>query len=136
MYTCIIYLVLYRNSLISAPPLTFDNVLDVVKNVQSWHTLGQHMYSRSLLNLDKRQLVSDEACLKAMIEGFLSGKGYYQQPSWRAVIWSLYRADETQLAGHIRSFAEPMQGKIVVLMMMVWHITQGLMPLHGSTNFL
>ena len=59
----------------------------------------------------QREHVSDEACLKAVIEDFLTqGKGYYAQPSWRALIWSLYQANEIQLAEHIRSFAEPAQG--------------------------
>ena len=96
-----------------APPLTLDNVLNVVKNVRSWRTLGQFIYSLVSSSLDdiQRQHVSDEACLKAMVEGFLSGKGRrYKQPSWRAVIWSLYKANEIQLAEKIRSFAEPVQG--------------------------
>ena len=96
-----------------APPLTFANVLDIVKNVRSWRTLGQYIcsYSPSGLDAIQRQHVSDEACLKAVIELFLSGKGYYKQTSWRAVIWSLYLANETQLADNIRSFAEPVQGR-------------------------
>ena len=66
----------------------------------------------------QRQRVSDEACLKAVVENFLSGKGlygqpsWYRQPSWRAVIWCLYKANEIQLAEHIRSFAEPVQGTV------------------------
>ena len=90
-----------------------ENVLDVVKNVKSWRTLGQQIYDvwdSSKLNDIQHQHVSDEACLKAVVEDFLSGKGLYKQPSWRAVIWSLYVANEIQLAEHIRSFAEPVQG--------------------------
>ena len=83
-----------------------------MKNVRSWRTLGQYMiYSPSKLDDIQRRHDSDEACLKAVIELFLSGEGlYYQQPSWRAVIWSLYRENEIQLADNIRSFAEPVQG--------------------------
>ena len=100
-------------SLSPALPLTLDNVWNVVKNVRSWRTLGRHVYSSFLFDLDEihRQHVSDEACIKAVIEGFLSGKGRcYHQPSWRALIWSLYESNEIQLAEHIRSFAEPVQG--------------------------
>ena len=63
-------------------------------------------------NLDdiQRQYVSDEACLKAVVEDFLSGEGLYEQPSWRAMIWSLYKANEIQLVENVRSFAEPVQG--------------------------
>ena len=99
-------------SLSSAPPLTLDNVWNVVKNVRSWRTLGEHVYSPFSFYLDdiQRQHVSDEACLKAVIEKFLSGQGRYSPPSWRALIWSLYVMNELQLAEHIRSFAEPVQG--------------------------
>ena len=116
---CIVPLI----ALSPAPPLTLDNILNVVKNVRSWRTLGQLLCSYLSSELDdiQRQHVSDEACLKAVIEGFLSGKGdHYKQPSWRAIIWSLYRANEIQLAEHIRSFAEPVQGNESYK----WHITQ------------
>ena len=102
-----------------APPLTLDSVLNVVKNVQSWRTLGQYIYSMRSSELDAIQCqhVSGEACLKAVIEDFLSGKGrLYKQPSWRAVIWSLYRANEIQLVEHIRSYAEPVQGSYEEIM--------------------
>ena len=106
-------MIMMRFSVLSSPalPLTLDNILEVVKNVQSWHTLGQHivLYPSKLDDI-QRQHVSDEACLKAVIEGFLSSKGHYKQPSWRKVIWSLYKANEIQLAEHIRSFAEPVKG--------------------------
>ena len=105
-------LIVLLSSLSPAPPLTLENVLEAVKNVQSWRTLGVRIYSPLSSKLDAihHQHVSDEACLKAVIEGFLSGKGRYK-PSWRRVIWSLYRVNEIQLAEHIRSFAEPVKGK-------------------------
>ena len=100
----------------AAPPLTLENVLDVVKSVKSWRTLSQHIYpfSEQSFKLDdiQRQHVSDEACLKAVVEDFLSGKGWYGQPSWRRLTWCLYRANESQLAERIRSFAEPVQGTV------------------------
>ena len=99
-------------SLSLAPPLTLDNVWNVVKNVRSWRTLGQHIYSplSYLLDAIQGQHVSDEACLKAVIVKFLSGKGLYRPPSWKTLIWCLYESNEIQLAEHIRSFAEPVQG--------------------------
>ena len=101
------------SSLSPAPPLTLENILEAVKNVRSWRRLGVHICYSSVLSLDgiQGQQVSDEACLKAVIEDFLSGKGRYQHPSWRVVIWYLYKANEIQLAEHIRSFAEPVKGK-------------------------
>ena len=98
-------------SLSPALPLTLDNVWNVVKNVRSWRTLGQHVYwFSSGLGAIQRQHVSDEACLKTVIEDFLGGKSRYHQPSWRGLIWSLYQSNENQLAEHIRSCAEPVQG--------------------------
>ena len=103
-------MIMMRFSVLSSPvpPLTLNNILEAVKNVRSWRTLGQHiMLYPSKLDDIQHQHVSDEACLKAVIEGFLSIK---EQPSWRKVIWSLYKANEIQLAEHIRSFAEPVKG--------------------------
>ena len=101
-------------SLLSSPalPLMLENVFNVVKNVKSWRTLGQHIIYSFELDGIQRQYVSDEARLKAVVEDFLSGKGLYRQPSWRTVIWSLYKANEIQLAEGIRSFAEPVQGTV------------------------
>ena len=49
---------------------------------------------------------------KDVVERFLKGQDhFYQQPSWRAVIFSLDRAGETHLADRIRHYAEPMQGR-------------------------
>ena len=54
---------------------------------------------------------SDEECLKYVIEKFLRGKiGYYDIPTWRAVIWALYNANEIEIASNIKSYAEPLQG--------------------------
>ena len=71
-----------------------------------------HPIGYSLHNLDDLQLQwgTDEECLQAVIEIFLQGRGRYEQPSWRAVLWSLYNADELQLAASIKSYAEPLQG--------------------------
>ena len=54
---------------------------------------------------------SDEDCLGAVVERFMQGRScHYPQPSWRAVIWSLYCAKELQLADQIRNYAEPSKG--------------------------
>ena len=106
-------MIMMRFSVLSspAPPLTLDNIIEVVKNVRNWRTLGQHILYCPGVGAIQRQHVSDEACLKAVIEDFLSGEGTcIYKPSWRRVIWSLYKANEIQLAEHIRSFAEPVKG--------------------------
>ena len=104
----------------------------VVREVKSWRKLAkelvyaydqgndQHSYVKYLQNstdLDalQRQHGSDKECLKFVIEKFLQGKGgRYKQSSWRAVIWSLYKANEIQLASHIKSYGEPLQGVCAV----------------------
>ena len=94
-----------------APPLTFDNVFEVVKTVRSWRELGEwllgYMYS-----VIQSQHVSDESFLKAMVEKFLWGEGEYQ-PSWRRLIHSLHKARESDLAEKIKTNAEPQQGEWV-----------------------
>ena len=64
------------------------------------------------LDAIQRQHVSDEACLKALLEAFLLGKGPYQ-PSWRRVIHALHEAGESHLAEKIKASAEPVQGECV-----------------------
>ena len=49
---------------------------------------------------------------KYIVERFLEGRGrLFQQPSWRAVIFSLDGVGETHLADRIRHHAEPIQGR-------------------------
>ena len=64
------------------------------------------------LDAIQRQHVSDEACLKAVVEVFLLGKGRYQ-PSWRRLIHSLHKAGESHLAEKIKTNAEPHRGEWV-----------------------
>ena len=71
--------------------------------------------------LDKEKLdaiqrlhVSDEACLKAVLESFLLEEGK-RQPSWRRVIHALYVLDESLLAEMIKTNAEPLQGEWVCI---------------------
>ena len=84
----------------------------VVKNVRNWRSLGEGMgYSSTMLDSIQRQYDSDESRLKAVVEHFFKSGG--NQPSWRAVICILYRANELQLAEQIRSYAEPVQGTVI-----------------------
>ena len=82
-----------------------------MEGVENWKDLGKWGFGVDIDSI-KRQHDSDEACLKAVIEKFLLGKGFYQ-PSWRAVIYSLDDLDKVQLADKIRSFSEPVQGELV-----------------------
>ena len=86
-----------------------------VKNVRSWRSLGEEMeYALYELNDIQQQYDSDEDRLKAVVERFLKGGSLlFNQPSWRAVILCLYRANEIQLAEQIRSYAEPVQGTVI-----------------------
>ena len=66
---------------------------------------------------------SDEDCLKDVVERFLRGESIlYKKPSWRAVIWCLYEAKEIQLAEQIRSYAEAVQGTVIMVLTMYVHI--------------
>ena len=109
-----------------APPLTLENVMSVVKGVKRWRTLAKQLvwaYDKDdervrgvhgAVDLDalQRQHGSDQNCIIAVLERFLEGgAGWYQQPTWRAIIFSLYKANETQLADQFRSYAEPVKGE-------------------------
>ena len=87
----------------------------VVKNVQSWRSLSEWIgyHPLDLSNNIQQQYDSDEDYLKAVVKRFLKDGGQFQQPSWRAIIWILYRANEFQLAEQIRSYAEPVQGTVI-----------------------
>ena len=120
------------SSFLAAPPLTLKNVMSVVKGVRRWRTLAKHLvlgydkdddeYSRFGTDLDalQREHGSDEDCLKAVVSKFLNGEGKYRSASWRGVIWSLYKANEIQLADLIRSYGERLEG--VCLCMYVYII--------------
>ena len=119
-------------SFLAAPPLTLENVMSVVKGVRRWQTLAKHLvrgydkdddeYSWFGTDLDtlQRKHVSDEDCLKAVVNKFLIGEGQYRPASWRGVIWSLYEANEIQLADQIRTYGERLEG--VCLYMYVYII--------------
>ena len=62
------------------------------------------------LDAIQRQHVTDEACLKAVLESFLLGEGKHQ-PSWRRVIHALHQAGESHLAEKMKTNAEPQQGE-------------------------
>ena len=96
----------FSPSLALAPPLTLDNALAAVKGVRD---LG-HLIAWFGVDIDARQCDSDEACLKAAVEGFLLGNGLFQ-PTWRALIYCLDRAKEVALADKIRDCGEPVQGE-------------------------
>ena len=84
--------------------------MKAAEGVKNWKHLGGVFGFGVDTDSIKHQHVSDEACLKAVVEKFLLGEGYYQ-PSWRRVIYSLDDADEIQLANKIRSFGKPVQGE-------------------------
>ena len=117
------------SSFLAAPPLTLENVMSVVKGVRRWRTLAKHLvngydkdddeyrdYPGSTdLDALQRQYGSNENCLKAAVSKFLLGKGQYSPASWRGVIWSLYEANEIQLADQIRSYGERLEGVCLCL---------------------
>lgn len=96
--------------------------MSAIKGVRRWRTLAKklvHAYDKGDgytfgTNLDnlQNQHHSDEDCLKAIVTKFLKGdsQSWYKPPSWRAVIWSLYKSDEIHMADKIRSFGEKLEG--------------------------
>ena len=96
-----------------APPLTLNNVLKVVKDVRDWRPLCRAMLWTKPEDIQS-QHGSHEECLKAVLKRFLQSK----KRSWREVIWSLYEAKEIQLAEQVKSYAEKVQGTIVVVLNM------------------
>ena len=134
MYCCVQYVLRILSSLLVAPPLTSDVLLPLLKGVKSWRKLAKQLlyaydkndqhfpynppgYSQHNLDDLQRQRGTDEDCLKGVIEIFLQGRGQYRQPSWRAVLQSLYNTNELQLAASIKSYAEPLQGVCIILLM-------------------
>jgi hypothetical protein len=106
-----------------ALPLTFDNVFEAVKTVRlSWRELAQWLmgwadyegFDRKKLDAIEHQHISDEACLKAVVEVFLLGEGPHR-PSWRMLIHALHKAGETDTAEKIKTNAEPHQGEWVLV---------------------
>ena len=86
--------------------------------MRSWRELAQRLMgwtdyqSREKLDAIQRQHVSNDACLKAVVEAFLLGEGHYQ-PSWRKLIHALHEAEQGHLAEKIKTNAEPHQGECV-----------------------
>ena len=58
-------------------------------------------------------LHSTRTDIKNAVEHFLKGRGHFQ-PSWRAVIFALDGAGETDHANRIRHYAEPVQGRYML----------------------
>ena len=108
--------------LLAAPPLSVDEVLQVVKGV-NWRRLGkelieEYMYvnlqtKRTTLDRIHDEHKSDEARLRAAVEEFLTKTDTRRgRPSWRRVIWALYCVNEIDKAQQISSYAEPLQGML------------------------
>ena len=55
--------------------------------------------------------VDSASSLEDVVERFLLGRGRYQSPSWRALIFALDDMGETQVADCIRNHGEPVQGE-------------------------
>ena len=99
-----------------APPLTVDNVYKAVKGVKSLSDLSKWLLGLLHSEFDAivRQHGSDDLYVKAVVETFLRGESLnYPHPSWRAVIWTLDKMNESHLADKILDYGEPVQGECV-----------------------
>ena len=83
---------------------------ELAKWLMGWYDWRDE--DRKKLDAIKRQHVSDDTRLKAMVEAFLLGEGRHR-PSWRMLIHRLHRAGETHVAEKIKTNAEPQQGEWV-----------------------
>ena len=104
------------SSLLAAPPLTYDSVINVLDGV-NWRTLCFGLYPGGFAVEDGRVIgitpgyiqakhQSDEARLKALVETFLADG----RRSWRKLIWGLYVSHHVHHAEKIRGYAEPLKG--------------------------
>ena len=84
--------------------------------MRKWRKLAENLmhwvdyegsYSKKKLDTIEQLYVSNEACLKAVVEAFLQR----EHPSWRKVIHALYWVNENFLAEVIKTNAEPCRGK-------------------------
>ena len=123
-----------------APPLTVENILRAVHCVQglAWRKLGRNLFPTDhksftekeypKLNEIVRRYKSDDDRLRGVIEYWLRGDGLDTNPSWRALILRLDKANETRAADNIRDFAEPLPGKpydpIIFLYSISHHATE------------
>ena len=98
---------------LAVPPLTLEWVLRAVKGVKDWWKWGEQIDPVTNRYCFQQQHGSDENCLKAVVENFVLGRSLYRRPSWRAVIWTLYKANEIHLADKIRRYAEPLRGMCI-----------------------
>ena len=99
---------------LAAPPLSLDNVLKAVIGV-NWRTLGESFVGRGELAsyfLDKIN-GSDEDQLKGVVASYILAS---EDRSWRMVIWALYKSNAAHLAEHIRSYAEPLEGVLELVL--------------------
>ena len=99
------------SSLCLAPPLTIESILTAVQGV-AWRNLGENLFSNNKSYLDEieAQHQSADEHLHALIDHWLQGEGA-EQPSWRALVYNLDWAKETEVADKIRQFAEPVSGE-------------------------
>ena len=94
-----------------APPLTLENIYVAIKAIRDWRDFGLELLGNLfLVDEIECQHVSTEARLKAVVESFLLGKGYYQ-PSWRRVIHKLHESNQYQYVPGIKSYAEAVEGE-------------------------
>ena len=97
-------------SLSSVPPLTVEGILKFLPGV-AWRRLWERLIPYGVFAEIERQHQSDDSRLRAVIECWLQGEGWDEEPSWRRIIWTLDSANETRAADSIRHLAEPLPGK-------------------------
>ena len=116
IFLTLMCLKIYLYALSPAPPLIVGNILKALEGVEDWGGVADWLGAHYI-----------DSSLKEAVERFLQGRGHFQ-PSWRAVIFALDGAEETHVAGRIRSYGEPVQGRYTYTHQAKKHT---LMPYHG-----
>lgn len=109
--SCIIHRLLFI--LFTVPILNAVNFSTKLEKVQSWWKLGVALLVLwNKLDEIERVYTKMQDRLKAMYDYF---KHMHPYANWRCVIWALDECGETKLADEIRSYAEPITGKNLIV---------------------
>ena len=91
----------------TAPPLTVENVIKVLKRVRYWKNLGAWLRVPSFtLNVIESKHFTEEEQVTAVVKYWIE---IDPTPSWSRLIWALDQA-EPDTADGVRHYAEPPTG--------------------------
>ena len=107
----------FFNPLSGAPILSLENVLSAIQDVRNSRRLSDGFNVHDAWDEMCRANSSREDTLRAIVLAWLGNK---RQHSWRRVIWALDVAGETSAADLIMDYAEPLAGRHIYQLLMIW----------------